>query len=236
MAQKILITRPQEDAEILAVEIEALGFDVLIAPMLNIETRRIKLPDLSSFDGFVFTSVNGVRCFAALSQIRDKPVFTVGEKTAYTAMEAGFATVHSTGSDVEALAAFLKTQNGLYAHFRGQDVARSLVDLFVEDDALTIQEFVIYRAVKVADIETNILTYIQNNDISDVLFYSKRTAETFVELIQRHECTSFVQGIKALCLADSMVECLSVLPWKEIQVAAHPDQRSMMALLKTKKT
>ena len=232
MAQKILITRPQADAEILVEELKVLGFESLIEPMLSIEAINVNLPDLSPFDGFVFTSANGVRSFADLSDVRDKLVFTVGEKTAYEAMQVGFTNVQSSGHDVAALAAFLKTQKGLYAHFRGQNVTCSLVDLLEGVETIDIKEFIVYRAVKSVQISTNTLRNLANNKISAVLFYSKRTAKTFVELLQRHECTSLVEGIKALCLADSMIECLSVLPWQEIEVAAHPDQQSMLELLK----
>lgn len=235
MAQKIIITRPQADAEILAEEMSAAGFESVIEPMLIIESITIDLPTLSPFDGFVFTSANGVRSFSALSTVRDKPVFTVGEKTAYEAMQAGFDNVQSAGCDVSALAHYLEGKKGLYAHFRGQDVTQSLVDLLEGVETIEIKEFIVYQAVKESQISTKALKYMGNNEVSHVLFYSKRTAKTFVELLQNHECTSFVQGIKALCLADSMVECLSVLPWKEIQVAQHPDQESMLGLLKKNK-
>lgn len=232
MIQKILITRPKEDAEILAGEIEALGFETLIEPMLVIKHVEVDLPDLSPFDGFIFTSSNGVRSFSSLSDVRDQPVFTVGEKTAYEAIQAGFSNVQSSGRDVTALVEFLKTQKGMYAHFRGQDITKSLVGELSDFQEMEIKEFITYRAEKVTEISPNILKNIENNNVSNVLFYSKRTAKTFVQLIQNCECTSFVRSIKALCLADSMVECLSVLPWKEIQVAKHPDQGSMLELLK----
>lgn len=232
MVQKVLITRPLVDANVLAKELDALGFETLIEPMLSIENINADLHDLQQYDGFIFTSANGVRSFSSLSDMRDKTVFTVGEKTAFEAIQSGFTIVQSTGSDVEALTAFLKTQKGLYAHFRGKDVAQSFSNLLGCAADISINEFIIYRAVKTTQISTNILNNMDNNDVSYVLFYSKRTAEIFVELLQCYECTSFVQGIKALCLADSMVECLSVLPWEEIRVAEHPNQRSMLELLK----
>ena len=232
MVKKILITRPQIDADILAEEIEALGFEVLIEPMLIIENIEINLPDLSLFDGFIFTSSNGVRSFSNLSNVRDQLVFTVGEKTAYEAIQAGFSSVKSSGRDVDDLIEFLRYKKGVYAHFRGQYITKSLVEALSDSRDIEIKEFLTYKANKRTKIPPNVLKNIENNDVSDILFYSKRTAETFAQLVQQHGCTSFVRSIKALCLADSMVECLSVLPWKEIQVAKHPDQGSMLELLK----
>jgi uroporphyrinogen-III synthase len=158
----------------------------------------------------------------------------VGEKTAYEAKKIGFKSVQSADKDALALAEVLRAEKGLYVHFRGQDISKSLIGLLADQEGLTIEEFTLYRAVKASQISTKTLKYMGNNEVSHALFYSKRTAKTFVELLQRHECTSFVKGIKALCLADSMVECLSVLPWQEIKVAAHPDQQSMLELLKEK--
>lgn len=232
MVQKILITRPLPAAKVLAREIKEVGFESVIEPMLKIENTEVNLPDLSSFDGFIFTSANGVHAYTSISDTRDKPVFTVGQKTADEARRAGFFVVESAGKDVLALAQFMRSQKGLYAHFRGQDVSSSLIETLSSEEALFINEFVIYRAVKTQNISPKILKYIENNEISHALFYSKRTAEAFVALLRNHECTSFVKRIKALCLADSMVKCLSVLPWADIQIAAHPDQQSMLELLK----
>lgn len=67
-------------------------------------------PDLAGIAALAFTSRNGVAAFAALSDDRSRPVFTVGDATAAAARAAGFATVRSAGGAVEDLARLLAAE------------------------------------------------------------------------------------------------------------------------------
>lgn len=232
MKNKILITRPEYDAYILANELKEMGYNSIIESMLNINNLKIDLPDLSIFDGLIFTSSNGVRAYSEISNFYDKPVLTVGDKTAHEARKIGFKNVHSAGNNVAELLFFLKSQKGVYAHFRGKHVKDSLSLLLEDIGNINIEEFEVYNAIKSNDISYNTLKLLNNNEISHVVFYSRRTAESFVELIVAKNCMHYFECINALCLADSMVRCLSVLPWKDIKISKHPNQQSMLELLK----
>ena len=67
--QRIVVTRPIDEADRSAAALEALGAEVLVAP--TVEVRPIDDPArstarsrrLDAFDWLVFTSGNGVRCF-----------------------------------------------------------------------------------------------------------------------------------------------------------------------------
>lgn len=232
MKKKILITRPQPDADLLAKALWEMGYETLIEPMLHIEQLPVAVPDLNDCEGLIFTSANGVRSFRALCDIRDKPVFTVGDKTAADAKQAGFRRVQSAGQTVMDLAQALNKKKGVYVHCRGQDTSHSLKALLSHNKKITINDVVLYKAQKTAFLSESVLKALKNNEISCALFYSRRTANAFVDVIHDHDCTPYIAHIKALCLADSMIESLSVLPWKEIQLADEPTQEAMFTLLK----
>jgi uroporphyrinogen-III synthase len=98
----VLDTRPATARNFSAI-LEDAGISVLHVPLIRIERvamdERITdvLRRLPSFDGVLLTSMNAVRCFAAL--LREAaiavellpPVFVVGPKTAELAREEGFA-------------------------------------------------------------------------------------------------------------------------------------------------
>ena len=69
--RRIAITRPREQAAALADRLEALGAQVVLLPAIRIAPIEDPAPldaaiaRLSSYDWLVFTSVNGVRAFAA---------------------------------------------------------------------------------------------------------------------------------------------------------------------------
>lgn len=75
--------------------------------MLAIERIPRPAPDLTGVAALAFTSRNGVDAFAALSDQRALPVFTVGDATAEAARAAGFAVVRSAGGALADLARLL---------------------------------------------------------------------------------------------------------------------------------
>ena len=105
---KVLVTRPEGDAEQLAARLAERGHASVIENLLTIrfrpEAARSLGPFLDGVQALLFTSANGVRAFAAASERRDFRVFAVGNATAAAARAAGFAEVTSAGGAVDDLA------------------------------------------------------------------------------------------------------------------------------------
>jgi len=103
----LLLTRPAPQSARFIRELEARiqGLRVVISPVLDITPRSLPLrPD--GYAGLIFTSENGVDAFAAASDLRARPVWCVGTRTADAAQAAGFAQIVSAadgGGDAEAL-------------------------------------------------------------------------------------------------------------------------------------
>ena len=92
---RVLVTRPSADAIPLAGELQRRGFDVLLQPLLRIETPDGPPLDLAGVQALLFTSANGVRAFARRSDVRTLAVYAVGDATAATAKAEGFQSVAS---------------------------------------------------------------------------------------------------------------------------------------------
>src|SRR5207302_7953240 len=101
---RALVTRPIEDAAPLAAALKARGIEAVVVPMMSIWPIGTP-PRLDGIAALLFTSANGVRAFAGLSERRDLPCFAVGPATAAALTEAGFTPVAIAGGHVEALAA-----------------------------------------------------------------------------------------------------------------------------------
>jgi uroporphyrinogen III methyltransferase/synthase len=82
--QRILITRPRDEASRAAVELEALGAEALLAP--TIEVKPITQPGaldavierLADYDWLVFTSASGVRFFLQRLEVRGHDLRALG--------------------------------------------------------------------------------------------------------------------------------------------------------------
>ena len=79
----------------------------MVAPLLTIRPIPQPAPDLTGVAALAFTSPNGVAAFAALSEARGLPVFTVGDATAEVARAAGFVAVRSAAGALGDLARLL---------------------------------------------------------------------------------------------------------------------------------
>lgn len=74
---------------------------------MGIEFLHVAVPDISNETGLVFTSANGVKAFARLSDARSNPVYTVGRNTADEARTAGFTRIETAAGDVDDLVEIL---------------------------------------------------------------------------------------------------------------------------------
>ncbi len=82
--QRIVLTRPEEESERSAAQLEALGAEVLIAPTITIGPPDdfgpldSAIDRLSQFDWLVFTSGNGVRSFLNRLEVRGRDLRALG--------------------------------------------------------------------------------------------------------------------------------------------------------------
>ncbi len=230
---RVLITRPEEDAHALAAALRARGHESLLEPLLRIEPAAgVPSPlDLDGVQAILFTSANGVRAFARLSQRRDLPVFAVGDASAQVARDAGFTQVASASGDVEDLArlaaARLEPGDGALYHGAGSRLAGDLKER-LEGAGFTLRRVVLYQAHTASDLSQATRTALSAGKIDAVTFFSPRTAQTFVKLAQQAELAVACAALDAVCLSTAVARKLRVLPWRNVRIAARPSQDALL--------
>lgn len=84
--KNILITRPLEQAQILADKLKALNFNPVIFPAIEIKPIKFELPNLDKINILIFVSPAAIQSFS--QQIKHIPapiqIFTMGEDSANT--------------------------------------------------------------------------------------------------------------------------------------------------------
>ena len=230
--RRVLVTRPAADAAPLMAALAARGFDVLLEPMLTIRHLAGPELDLHGIAGILFTSANGVRAFAARSRRRDLTAYAVGEATGEAASAAGFARVHSAGGNVEDLAALIvgHAEPSTLVHAAGGAMAGDLSGL-LEGAGFEVRREVLYEAEKSAALSDEAQKAIAAGEVDLVLFFSPRTAASFVSLAEAAGLQGAFDGIEAVCLSPAVAEAASGLDWRRTTVASAPDQASLLAAL-----
>ena len=103
---RVIVTRPEGQGDELADRLRALGHDVVVCPLIEIEPLGDDALDTSAYDWVVVTSANGARELARRMAGRPRRLAAIGPATAAALTEHGL-----TADLVPAIA----TQEGLLA-------------------------------------------------------------------------------------------------------------------------
>jgi uroporphyrinogen-III synthase len=228
----ILITRPIEDAKNFAALLEQEGFKALIEPLMTMKPVKHRPPETREYDGLLFTSANGVRLFEGRTTGRT-PAFCLNGQTAIEARNRGFRKIVPCGKSAEGMANYFKMRKpGKYLYIRGNDVAYPMLDELMAAGS-SLDELIVYEAVAASNFSPATIRAIQDGTIQAVTLFSKRTAETFTRLAEKHDLLKHLSGIKALSISDAVLKSVQAYGWAGAYAAERPDAAGMATLIKT---
>lgn len=228
---KVLITRPEDDARVLAEEIKARGLEPVMAPLLEIVASPAALPDLDDYDALAFTSAAAVRIFAHKTLQRGLKCFVVGPNTKNQAEKAGFENIYcADGNALELFNLIVRHKPKRILYCAGKDKAEPLCET-LNEAGIVCDEDDVYEARAVESLPPDVVHLIEEQAIDIALFYSARTAAIFVALAEQSGVKGKLKAIKALCLSGRVLESAHAILWKRTCVCEAPDGGSMMALL-----
>jgi uroporphyrinogen-III synthase len=226
---RIVVTRPQADGERTAAALEALGHEVLIAPLMRIEPIAADLA--GTWSAIVITSTNALQA-AAAPRFKRLPVFAVGGRTAEAARQAGFATVSAANGDTKDLVRLIGARSaGAKApllYLAGEDRAGDLVaELAARGIGAELR--VVYRAVA-EPFPPVLAAALEAGDVDAVLHFSRRSAELFIEGARASGVAGPAEDVRHLCLSAQVAEPLAGA--SRIAIAARPEEAALTALLR----
>lgn len=232
---RVINTRPQSDAAPLTQALAALGHEVIEAPLLEIRFRAEAGPlDLGGIQAVLATSANGVRALAAATESRKVPLFAVGDATARTAKELGFAHVTSAAGDVETLAATvadaLDPDHGLLLHVAGTKVAGDPAGALA-GAGFEVRRVTLYEAYAAQTLPAAAIAALRAASTDAVVFFSPRTAQTFVRLVGDAGLADACQMLNAYCLSPAVAGEIAGLDWRGVHVAERPEQDALLGCL-----
>lgn len=231
---RLLLTRPREDAERSARALRALGHWVELEPLLTIRLRSEALDtarDLVGIQALALTSHNGLRAYLAAGGPTDLPAFAVGPASAVAAREAGFETVRAAGGDVESLASLivesLEPTAGAILHPAGTVSAGDLAGA-LGVAGLELRRVVLYEAAAAGALSERTVELLRARTIDGALFYSPRTAATFISLVRRAGLEGCCASATAYCLSPAVADVLTSVEWACVRVATESSEAALL--------
>jgi uroporphyrinogen-III synthase len=232
---RVLVTRPEPDAQRTAAALRERGHDVFTAPLLRIEVIAADI-GLGPFTGVLMTSANAARAIRAHPRGRELcklPAFVVGKRSARAAQEAGFSEVAAANGGVRDLVrtvALGTPRCGPLIYLCGQDRSGDLKGELASR-GVAVQCVEIYRALAAQQFPADIVLALSNGQIGGVLHFSRRTAEAYCR------CGTLLPDLKVAlwpihyCLSVHVAAPLVAAGASRIIIAEHPDEESLLGLV-----
>lgn len=213
---RVWVARAEPGAAATAARLVCAGHVPLVAPVIAIRPLPARV-DTGDVDAIAFSSANGARAFAALSETRDLPAYAVGEATTAALLDAGFLDVRTAGGDVQALGARILLDRPGRVLIAGAvetagDLAGALADAGVSARKLDLYETV-DAPVEVPD------------DADAVLVHSPRIGRRLAALVPAE------RAFAAAAISQAAARPLIEAGWRNIAVAPFPDEPSLLKVL-----
>ena len=217
----ILITRPLIDAEDLMGKLFSLGHKIIHIPTLQVKPVTNQKCDAKNYDAFIFTSANAIRNLKLLNEDKKKLCFCVGSITEKIVRQKGYSNTISAGGNVNALKNIISNSDfdkkKKIAYFCGDYISTDL-DLDLKREGYLVDKVINYSSEKIVDLN-NENEKILNNHPPDIIFvYSKRSAESFVELVKKYTLNGLMTGSRVLCISEKVLNVFKQLGWKKLEV------------------
>jgi len=236
---RLVVTRPEGDAEALARRLEAAGHAVLLAPLLSIRpVDELEVPG-RDYQAVLITSANGARALAGraeLARLQGATAIVVGPASAEAAARAGFGRIEQADGDVHALVrstvALLRPGDGPLLYVSGAVTAGDLAAK-LQASGFEVDRVVAYEARPAEALPAQCLAAIAAGDADGVVLYSPRSARIWAALVAEAGLAAAALQMVHYCLSENVAGALreELRDGVAVEVARRPDDAALLELI-----
>ena len=218
----ILITRPLIDSEDLMGKLFSLGHKIVHIPTLKISAANVGIVDAKKYGAFIFTSVNAIRNLKLSNQDISKICFCVGSITEKIVRQKGYNNTVSAGGTVNALKNIIFNSDQIdkkksIAYFCGDYISSNL-DIELKNEGFQVDKIINYTSAKITDLNEENNKIIKNHPPDITFIYSKRSAESFIEIVKKYSLNGLITDSRVLCISEKVLSVFKNLGWKKLEV------------------
>jgi len=218
----ILITRPLIDSEDLMGKLFSQGHKIVHIPTLKISGTDTSPVDAEKYDAFIFTSANAIRNLKLNNQDTSKICFCVGSITEKIVRQKGYHNTISAGGTINALKNIILNSDQIdkkksIAYFCGDYISSNL-DIELKNDGFQIDKIINYTSEKITDLNEENNKIINNHPPDIIFIYSKRSAESFIDIVKKYSLNGLMTDSRVLCISEKVLSVFKNLGWKKLEV------------------
>ena len=91
-----------------------------------------------------------------------------------------------------------------------------------------VQRLILYKAVESDGLSTRTICKIAQNEISDIVFFSPRTARTFVRLSKTAGMLECYKDVTVVCLSEAVATAVEEINWLRVFTTPAPTIEGMI--------
>ena len=218
----ILITRPLIESEDLMRKLFSLGHKIVHIPTLKISASNANPVDAKKYDAFIFTSANAIRNLKLDNQDTNKICFCVGSITEKIVRLKGYNNTISAGGTVNALKNIILNSDQIdkkksIAYFCGDYISSNL-DKELKNEGFQVDKIINYTSEKITELNEENNKIIKNHPPDIIFIYSKRSAESFIEIVKKYSLNGLMTESRVLCISEKVLSVFKNSGWKKLEV------------------
>lgn len=241
MKTDVLITRPMsERSAAFETALTEHGLTLHHTPLFTYTAPDITAVPNGNYAALIATSAQAFKHIKFEDSIFSTPIYCVSETTALAARDTGFQDIITANGTAQGIADIIIPSGGgtsppqAALYLRGKDIAFDMKSVLGEHN-IPVNEFLAYTTEAETALPLDVQDAFKNASFRAVTFFSKRTAQIFMDLAVKHNLTAHLNHVYALCISESVLKCLTSKNsnWKGVYVSKTPDQNGMISLART---
>ena len=218
----IIFTRPLIDAEDLMMNFFSSGHKIIHVPTLSITESNMEPINTEDYSGLIFTSANAVRFLKLKNNNKNIKCFCVGSLTEKSIRLKGFSNTVAASGTVNALKNIIVNSKGdlnkLKLAYLCGDIVSYELDKELKKEGFEINKIVNYTSSKITNLNDESIDLIKKYPPNIALIYSKRSAESFDEIIRKYSLAELMTHCKVMCISKKIEEFLKSKGWRKTEI------------------
>lgn len=226
----VLLTRPYWQAQQTSEKLQAVGIQSHIDPLLVITALPMTLDLHKSYQAILMTSRNALPGLAQINS--DIPVFTVGDSTAQavksTYPERKVVSAGGNGQELAQLVeAQLSAKKGPLLYLSADEVHYDIAQ-HLRERGFSTDRKICYSSQQAVSFLPETLKLLTHQQIHYILFYSRRTAQTFATIIKQDNLEQLLSTVVAITMSVNVHDSLQALSFSTIKTAVLPTEEFLL--------
>ena len=216
----IIFTRPLIDSEDLMMRFFSSEHKMIHLPTLSITSANMEPVDTNKYDALIFTSSNAVRFLKLKTDNKNMKCFCVGNLTERSLRLKGFNNTISATGTVNALKNIIinsEKKIKKLAYLCGDIISYEL-DKELIKEGFKVTKIINYNSTKITSINKESLELIKKYPANIAFVYSKRSAESFDEIVRKYSLAELMTHCTVMCISKKIKEFLKSKGWTKTEI------------------